>query len=75
MPLSERLTLSTSPTCSSMCVRNAMTSCFTVRSISSIRSTLIVGFLLRIFSAVPAGTTPARSIASHPASSTSSQIS
>src|SRR5256885_5095727 len=60
-------------TCALPILRNAMTSCFTFFSMSSIFFASILIFLARIFAAVPAGTSFASSIASQAASSTSSQ--
>jgi hypothetical protein len=60
-----------SPASSSTWVRNAMTSCFVVRSISSMRVRVELQFLARIEAAVPRDD-PRASIASQAASSTSS---
>jgi hypothetical protein len=62
------------PASSSTCVRNAITSCLVVTSISSMRFASSRSITGRTASAVPAGTIPARSIASHAASSTSSHV-
>ena len=53
--------------------RNAMTSCCVVFSISSMRAGSSTSFFARMLAAVPFGTSSASSIASHAASSTSSQ--
>jgi len=57
---------------SSTCVKKAMTSCLTVRSMPSMRAGSSAMFFSRIAAAVPLGTTSASSIASQAASSTSS---
>ncbi len=49
-----------------------MTSCFVVRSMASMRAGSSTSFLPRMPAAVPRGTSPASSMASHAESSTSS---
>jgi hypothetical protein len=62
------------PASSSTWVKNAITSWRVVASIASIRAGSSLPANGRTCAAVPAGTTPARSIASHAASSTSSHV-
>jgi hypothetical protein len=63
-----------SPASSSTCVRNAITSCFVVRSMVSMRAGSSCKSRARSWAAVPEGTSPRASMAAHAASSTSSQV-